>query len=416
MDVHEKLKDVVARMTLKNNYWGFLFSRIRRTPAADLPSIMGVAPEKDATVTLYYHPELVRLTDESVLTKIIEHEGLHLLNKHIPRLLKILSDELDTLRKKVKVSVWNISADCCVNTQGNFPKTLAVGGKELPLCFPTLYQLPDHKAAEFYYHRLLKSVKIEEIVVNVPLICDHGSWVKNIEGVPDLSSLSRKLENYVGDITQESVKNFNKNRGTLPGHISELVELALRAPVVPYYQLIRRLVRGTRLSKFKRALSKVNRKRTYVFTLGDKNLPAISPFPGRTRDLSFDISIVLDTSGSMSKEDILEGLSGIKNIIENDRHCRVIVFENDTQIQKEYEIKKLRDIQFNIRGRGGTTLRPALERSRKLKTDVTLCFTDGYCDNINIVPRKLLPKKMIWVITRGGSVDNINKTGFVVKI
>ena len=95
MDVHEKLKDVVARMTLKNNYWGYLFSRVRRIPAVDLPSIMGVAPEKDATVTLYYHPELVRLTDEKVLTKIIEHEGLHLLNKHISRLLRILSDEFD---------------------------------------------------------------------------------------------------------------------------------------------------------------------------------------------------------------------------------------------------------------------------------------------------------------------------------
>ncbi len=415
MDVHEKLKDVVARMTLKNNYWGYLFSRIRRVPADGLPSIMGVAPEKDATVTLYYHPELVKLTDETVLTKIIEHEGLHLLNKHISRLLRIISDELDILRRKIKIDIWNIAADCCVNTQGKFPKTLMVGGHEMKLCFPTLYKLPDRKAAEFYYHRLLKSAKVE-IVAGTSLICDHGGWMKNIEGVPDLSSLSRKLENYVGNITQEAVKNFNKSRGTLPGHISELIEQALKPPEVPYYQLIRRLVRGTRLSKFKRAFSKVNRKRTYVFTLGGDNLPAISPFPGRTRDFTFDISIVLDTSGSMSKDDILEGLSGIKNIIENDRHCGVIVLENDTEIRKEYKIKKLRDIQFNIRGRGGTTLRPALERSRKLKTDVTLCFTDGICDNINIVPRKLLPKKIIWVITKGGSVNNINKTGFVIKI
>jgi predicted metal-dependent peptidase len=117
----------------------------------------------------------------------------------------------------------------------------------------------------------------------------------------------------------------------------------------------------------------------------------------------------------MSKDEILEGLGGCKNIIENDRHCRVTVIENDTKIHKEYEIKKLRDIQYKIKGRGGTTLQPGLERCRELRTDVTLCFTDAACDNINEVPRKLLPKKIIWVVN-SDNVSMIDKTGFIVRI
>lgn len=411
MNSHERLEDLVARMALKNNYWGYLFSRVRRSPMEDLPSIMGVAPEKDATITLLYNPKMIESTLDVDLMKVIEHEGLHLLNKHIPRCMRILSDETNILRKKMKSDVWNIAADCCVNSQARFPETLKIAGQQVQLCLPKLYNLPDNKASEFYFNKLLKSGK----GTSMTLFDDHSSWSKNIEGVPDLSSLSRKIENYVGNIVIETVKNFNKSRGTLPGYISELIEQVLESPKAPYYQIIRKLVRGTRLSKFKRAFSKVNRKRTYVFTIGDKNLPAISPFPGRTRDLSFDIGIILDTSGSMLKDDILEGLSGVKNIIENDRHCKVTVLENDTQVQKEYQIKRLRDIQFNIRGRGGTTLRPALERCKELKFDVTLCFTDGYCDNINMIPRKLLPKKIIWVVGKNGSVDNINKTGFIVR-
>ena len=118
----------------------------------------------------------------------------------------------------------------------------------------------------------------------------------------------------------------------------------------------------------------------------------------------------------MSKEDILEGLSGIKNIIENDRHCKLTVLENDTKLQKEYKVKKLRDIQFNISGRGGTTLQPGLERARELNSDVCLCFTDGYCDNINNLPRKTIPRKIIWVIQKEGSIDCVNETGFIVRI
>jgi predicted metal-dependent peptidase len=45
-----------------------------------------------------------------------------------------------------------------------------------------------------------------------------------------------------------------------------------------------------------------------------------------------------------------------------------------------------------------------------------MVFTDGYCENINNIPKKLLPKKIIWVITPDGKADNVNKTGYVVRI
>jgi predicted metal-dependent peptidase len=85
-------------------------------------------------------------------------------------------------------------------------------------------------------------------------------------------------------------------------------------------------------------------------------------------------------------------------------------------VEKEYVCKKVRDIQFNIKGRGGTTLTPGLLRARELECDVCLAFTDGYTEDINAIPRKNLPKKLIWVITKGGSASNVNKTGYVVQI
>ena len=118
----------------------------------------------------------------------------------------------------------------------------------------------------------------------------------------------------------------------------------------------------------------------------------------------------------MSIDEIKEGLSGIKSIIEKDRYCYTTVLEVDTIIEKEYRVKRVRDIQFNVKGRGGTKLLPGLERLKQLNVDVCLVFTDGYVEDINSISRKRLPKKIIWVINKNGTAKNVNRTGYVVQI
>ncbi len=414
MDTSERLKNLVAKFVLKYNYWGYLFSRIRRRPSTSIPSIMGVGAEPDGTISLIYHPDLVDKTDDTNLVKVIEHEGLHLLNKHIPRLIRILSNEVNKENKNKKIKAWNIASDCCVNSQAGFKDDFIIGGTTWPLCTPERYKLPDGKLTEWYFLELLKN---EDDQKNTePSIGDHDNWTEGLKGISDLSALSRKIDQHVRRIIKDSAKTFNKERGNLPAHIADLIQGALAPPQAPYYQIIRKLVRGTRFSKFRRSPTKINRKRTYSFILGDDSIPKISPFPGKTRDFTFNIVVLIDTSGSMSNEDIKEGLSGVKNILEKDRHCYTTVLEVDAGVEKEYVCKKVRDIQFNVKGRGGTTLGPGLYRAKELGCDVCLAFTDGFTENINAIPRKKLPRKTIWVINKGGSASQVNKTGFVVQI
>lgn len=435
----ERLKELIAKFVLKYNYWGYLFSRVRRKADFSLHSIMGVAPEPDGTICMYYHPYLVQETDDANLVKVIEHEGLHLLNKHIPRLIRILANETSEETKAIKARIWNKAADCAVNVQAKFKDDFVIAGKPWHIEFPSRYNLPDDKITEWYYLEFLKDDKIKEQAKqevqqmmmagygqqgegNMPnpndgSIGDHDKWVKNCNGVSDLSSLSRKIDQHVRGIIKESAKTFNKDRGRLPAHIAALIQGALAPPKAPYYQIIRKLVRGSRFSKFLRSPTRINRKRTYSFVLAEEaGLPQISPFPGKQRDFTFDIVVMIDTSGSMSNDDIKEGLSGIKNIIEKDRHCHTTVLEVDAGVEKEYVCKKIRDIQFKVKGRGGTTLTPGLERAREIGCDVCLAFTDGYTENINAVARKRLPKKIIWVITQNGKPDQVNKTGFVIQL
>ena len=447
MTPDERLKELIARMVLGNSYWGYLFSRLARRSKRELPSIMGVAPESDGLISLYYRPELVDVATDEVLMLILEHEGMHVLNKHVPRLIRILANELNEKRKPLKAQVWNIAADCCVNTQMSMPKEVTLGERKVFPEFPENHKLPPNKITEEYYNQLMKRVKKiqcpqcgasgealgdseggegdQPMEMTCPdcsgaggmRLDDHDHWTKNLEGVTDLSSLSRKIDTNVGNVIREAVKNFNKRRGTLPSHIQDLIDEALKPPKAPYYEIIRRLVRGSRLSKFRRSPTRINRKRAYLFTLSDDGTPIFSPFPGKKRDYSFYVSLIIDTSGSMSKDEILDALSACGSIMEKDRHTRVVVLECDAQLQKEYEVKKLRDIQFNVKGRGGTAMAPALKRARELGTDVTLGFTDGYTENINALPRKMLPKKLIWCVSEErGSIETLNRTGFIVRI
>lgn len=444
----ERLRELIAKMSLKNNFWGYLFSRVRRVADDQLPSIMGVGPEPDGTLTLYYHPELVNKTDDDTIGKVLEHEGMHILNKHIPRSIRMTEDEINEGKKGYKRLIWNFATDCSINETINMPKKIKIGDMELVLCHPEKYNLPPKHASEWYYSKLLEQIKYEEVHVcscggkgkddkegdgqqgsGKGQMCDkcgglkaddgldcHDKWGKGLEGVSDKNTLARKMENYTKDVISDSVKNFNRSRGNMPGYLEELIKDALKPPQAPYYQIIRKLVKGTRLSKFKRALTKINRKRTYVFEIGSGHNPKISPFPGRTRDFSFHVCVMIDTSGSMSKDDVLEALGSCKDIMEKDKHCMVTVIECDTNVKKEYEIKRLRDIQMNVKGRGGTILLPGLLRAKEIQSDVTLCFTDGFCENFNEVKRSLLPKKLIWVVGKGGTTDTLDKVGFIVRV
>ena len=77
MNTSERIKNLIAQFVLKYNYWGYLFSRIRRREDPNVPSIMGVAAQKDGTLALLYNSELVDKTEDSVILKVLEHEGMH---------------------------------------------------------------------------------------------------------------------------------------------------------------------------------------------------------------------------------------------------------------------------------------------------------------------------------------------------
>ena len=438
MDASERIQQNITKLIFQDSVWGYLFSRINRELNNSISSPLGLTiNEDDGSIILIYNSNFIDLMEDDFLNIALIHEGCHIFNHHIQRSLQIISSFENNKDKILKL---NHAADCAVNTLIPIKKSYFLkNGEEYKLIFPICYNLPDGKSLEYYYNNIpdvFQNIKSEkngseknkdkssnsnnstnnfdgnEIKTSQNNnIDDHSQWTKNLSKISDVNSLLERNRVYTNEILKESARCV---RGTLPGFVKEIIQKISNPPNLPYYTIISKLVKGSRLTKQKKAFTRINKKR--VYSLFNNNIKTISPFPGKTKDFSFNISIILDTSGSMSLKDILEGLSSVKNIIENDKYCKTTILEIDTIIQKEYVVTKLKDIDYTIKGRGGTILLPALIRCKELNTDVTLVFTDGYCDNINIVNRKLLPRRIIYVITKDGSIELVDQTGFIVRL
>ncbi len=460
--MHEdKINETIASLILKDSYWGYLFSNIERKRISfkNFPAkLFAVYLDENGEIFLLYDEDDLKNTDIKVIEKVLEHEGYHILNKHLLRLETIIKEYSDN-EKDMVVDCWQKASDFCANYLCNMPRIVKINNKDFYPLFSDLYKLPNNLSSEEYFYRLYTNNKDKnnlnnkekqnEISNNVS--CDSDNNFENVNNKSNnnnddenhenkdnenneqqyddlkeediikaedmwvnskMKVCPRFIETKINDLVYNAYRQV-REKGNLSSSVKELIDDILRPPKIPYYNIIRKIVKGNIKAKETFAYSKINKKRSYAFYFKPM---LFLPFPGRQQNKTFSIVIILDTSGSMNKDKILEGLSGIKNFIENDKYCKITVIENDIKIQKEYTIKKIKDIQFDIKGRGGTYLFPSLERSLELKSDITLVFTDAECENLNEFDRKLLPKKIIYIIPENNSDELINKTGYVVKI
>jgi len=329
VDTSERLRDLIIQLTFADSYWGYLFSRVRRVEC-DMPFAMGITPTSDGTINLLYDKKKIDGSDDFTVIKILEHEGMHILNKHLSRFFRILADEISNYEKERKRHLMMYAADMAVNTQMKIPKVLKVGGQDYRLVFPDLYGLPPKKTMEFYFLELLKEpdqLKQTSMTINFKgdcssqkgkvgkdqqanknnqdsqgeesktdgsqsdenqtdgegkgqLLDDHSKWIETAEECEDLHSMSRKLDNFSTNIVLEAYRSVS-DRGKLPSGIIQMIQDALAPARAPYYQIIRKLVRGSRMTKFERCFTRINRKRTYSFAISpNPNKPMICPFPG----------------------------------------------------------------------------------------------------------------------------------------
>lgn len=409
---------------------------------------------KDGANVLMYNPQLIEDLDFEQIVLIITHEVMHLVLNHIPRMMRLYAQSPES-RRKLLQKVSNIAADYAVNslmvqtrecTAADFK---AEGPGKLPGILPTDVDLPMGKSYEWYVSKLIEQAH------NLPQLGSQGGQTQDngdhiiivppqgpgeesqesenseesgpITLTPD--QLAELLEEYhskgaplnqhadlneaLKDMTdleieatadrterriKKSVRNAKaatKGRGNLAGTVEEAIGELLKPPTLPWNQLLKRLITNAKKTTTVRSMARPKRR---MLDSGGR----ASPYPGTKTNPKFDVLFAVDTSGSMSQDDMMLCLSEIQGVQKTSESMNITVIEADTRIQKEYILKPGGTLDTFVKGRGGTDFNEVFSRAKELKPDILIYGTDGECPLPR--PDNRVPCPVLWVLTPGGSV------------
>lgn len=124
----------------------------------------------------------------------------------------------------------------------------------------------------------------------------------------------------------------------------------------------------------------------------DAYLPAFKPEDGRL----VSVAMFLDTSGSISDEEIARFLSEARYVQANLHPHKLSLIQFDEKIQRVDEFTEFSAIKgFDVKGMGGTSYVPVHNWIMKNKPSLSLIFTDLYAEPMAPVGRN----KVIWVVS-----------------
>lgn len=208
----------------------------------------------------------------------------------------------------------------------------------------------------------------------------HEKW-KDFE---DLSDAEKELvEQQVDYVVKNTAEQVQKMRGTIPGELKEYIDslFVQKPPVFNWRAYFRRLL-GVAIDTTTKSTRKRPSKR-------------FDDAPGLRHKHKHNILVGIDTSGSVSKKELLDFFSEINHVYKTGANVDIV--ECDAAIGRIYPYKGKFD--GTITGRGGTSFQPVIDYYNKnnKKYSTLVFFTDGYAP----IDFKVV-KHMIWVITSNG--------------
>lgn len=231
---------------------------------------------------------------------------------------------------------------------------------------------------------------------------------ENVSEIEDHNWMDGETNLDVSDLIKEYINSTysiisGEGRGLLPSSFIDQVKLINEDPKISWKSVLKKYV-GTVVAGKRKTKTRLNRRQPERFDLS-----------GRVDEKTIKIVVAIDTSGSMSNDDIASIFNEIFTIIAT-RKCEITVIECDAEIQKIYKVKKRSDVQSKVKGRGGTSFTPVIEyinQNKFFRDSLLIYFTDG-CGDYSI-PKPLV-YRIIWVLTEDGILSLDNPYGIVLEM
>ena len=207
----------------------------------------------------------------------------------------------------------------------------------------------------------------------------------------------RKNVAAVREAAVTAAQNYERQRGELPAHIKGIVQKLLK-PEISWKEVLAQFI--TRASGEDRTWRTPNRR----FVHSGLYLPS-------TEGMKMKIAVGIDTSGSVMA-DLPKFLGELNSLVKSFGSYELHLIQCDARIQdyKLYTEEDPLDLEhekFNVRGMGGTKLKPIFNyiELNQLDVDAAVIFTDGYCERFNTYDAPSYP--VLWMVSKGGSKENL---------
>jgi len=382
----ERLAAIRMQLLEMHPFWGYLLLQLRLVPALKLPTIAAT----DTIDHIWFNPALTRKLDMRELGFVLAHEVCHQV---------LASAERRDGREQFK---WNMATDYAINTlvaDIPIPGASQWGDNRL-------YRIPrgalfdsryHNQVAEVIYEDLCrKELRIEPVELSVILPGANGMELN----LPAISyhrggidiHLPRGLDADQREILRErimaAVDNFHANydRGDLPEYLLRRVKL-LDAPKIPWQRVLHHFA-DTILNGDDYSLAHPNKH----------YLAYDAVVPGHYSETIGCLVVALDTSGSMTEQDIRAVAREIRGMVPNAQEVTLIVA--DSAIRQVIPLDGLDEIlrAGAFRGGGGTDHVCVFDYIAHNHLNPRIFI--GLSDLFSCFPKQKPPYPVLWLVPK----------------
>lgn len=406
-----------------------------------------------ARAVLVWDPELSKTWTVENLAWVLLHEAGHYLREHAGR-----RDKAAALHE-----LWNIAGDAEINDDlisagAKFPvlEEKTDDGKQVVSgVTPALIGCEDGRLCEEYYEHLRKHAKVIQVGVATQKAPGGGQGKKGKGGggrnqqqgdgdgqgqgkdgvmpqagkkgcgsgsgaLPD--EVEAQIPGHLGksqaeqkrvqrEVAQAVRAACEKSRGTVPAGIARWAEDALGPPHVPWQQKLARVCRSA--IAFRPGVGDYRydrpsrRQGAFGYGPGSPVFPALrQPIPR--------VAEGVDTSGSMSEEDLKVALQELKGIL-SATGATVDLLVCDAEVHGVSKVRSVQEAAQRLKGGGGTDMRPLIDAARTLrpKPEVLVIVTDGHIGDPGPPPAGI---NVVWVVVGHNPNPQPSKWGETVVI
>ena len=390
MDKAQSLSKISKELMLKEPYYGFFLIMLNKVWRKDLPTA-GVS-KHNINYQLAINEEFWNGLSDDHKMGLLKHELLHIAFGHLVSFSSFSNKKLA-----------NVAMDMEIN-QYIEASWLPEGG--INIDDYTDIQLDRKAGCRYYYDQLLRlqdekdkngstgDQAMDNLLDNIASgdIPDHSTW----EEFEDMSEAEKKLiEKQVQKILQDAKEQTVKKRGNVPGEIEGLIVLdEVTKAKFDWKGYLRRFT-GTSTKIFTK---KIRRKENHRY---EDN-------PGLKIKMRQHMLLAIDTSGSVSNEELSEFMNEIHHI--HKAGVDITIVQCDTSIRSIEPYKGKNDLK--VHGRGGTEFDPVLDyyNANIGKYTSLVYFTDGECYT-SVKPKN----RVLWVLSEQSSM-NEDLPGQVIKL